>query len=164
MCTKRSNFVFESGMWDQVDGLAMGNPLAPVLSELYMRRWENSFVDQIEGVHTWLRYVDDVFVVCHSDISLNSIENSLNSKDSLIQWSCAIESDGGIPFLDVFVERDSHSHLQTSVYQKFGTEPDIVKWSSNVPTSWLISTAVSHYQRCKLISSTVNSRSGRDRV
>ena len=37
----QANFVFNGKMYDQIDGVAMGNPLAPVLAILFLEHHEN---------------------------------------------------------------------------------------------------------------------------
>ncbi|XP_073232122.1 uncharacterized protein [Porites lutea] len=44
--TKETNFLFKGNFYDQVDGVAMGSPLAPVLANLFMGHHENIWLDQ----------------------------------------------------------------------------------------------------------------------
>jgi len=40
IATKETNCIFNSKFYDQIDGVAMGSPLAPVLANLFMRNFE----------------------------------------------------------------------------------------------------------------------------
>ena len=42
--TKRSHFVFDGQYYDQVDGVAMGSPLGPVLANIFMCHFEERWV------------------------------------------------------------------------------------------------------------------------
>ena len=44
--TKETHFLFKGNFYDQVDGVAMGSPLAPVLANLFMSHHENIWLDR----------------------------------------------------------------------------------------------------------------------
>lgn len=43
MATKETNFIFNDKIYDQIDGVAMGSPLASVLANIFMRHLEEKF-------------------------------------------------------------------------------------------------------------------------
>ena len=61
--TAETHFLFEGNIYDQIDGVAMGSPLAPVLANLFMghheKKWLDNYVDSKPLVYK--RYVDDIF-------------------------------------------------------------------------------------------------------
>ena len=62
--TKRSHFVFDGQYYDQVDGVAMGSTLGPVLANIFMCHFEEKWVLESSGCTTvWFRYVDDTFTL-----------------------------------------------------------------------------------------------------
>ena len=42
--TKKSHFVFDGQYYDQIDGVAMGSPLGPVLANIFMCNFEEKWV------------------------------------------------------------------------------------------------------------------------
>ena len=65
--TKRSHFLFDGKYYDQIDGVAMGSPLGPVLANIFMCHFEERWV--MNGKvrpSLWYRYVDDTFTMFDS--------------------------------------------------------------------------------------------------
>ena len=42
--TKKSHFIFDGQYYDQIDGVAMGSPLGPVLANIFMCHFEEEWV------------------------------------------------------------------------------------------------------------------------
>ena len=64
MCTKEMHFSFNGVIYRQVDGVAMGSPLGPVLANVFMVELEKSIVPQLEGsIKLWYHYEDDTFTI-----------------------------------------------------------------------------------------------------
>ena len=47
--TSQTNFLFYGKMYDQIDGVAMGSPLAPVLANLFLGHHENILLNKYQG-------------------------------------------------------------------------------------------------------------------
>ena len=75
MCTKNVHFSFNEQIYTQVDGVAMGSPLGPVIAGIFMVSLEIQTVPNLTSVKTWKRYVDDTFCV----IKKNTCSNTLAS-------------------------------------------------------------------------------------
>ena len=55
-------FTANEGFYRQKEGLAMGNPLSPILANIFMEYFESQLLKKIAPPGLiWLRYVDDVF-------------------------------------------------------------------------------------------------------
>ena len=64
--TKKSHFIFNGQYYDQIDGVAMGSPLGPVLANIFMCHFEEKWVlNNNARPSVWLIrvYVDDVWIV-----------------------------------------------------------------------------------------------------
>ena len=48
-CTKEMHFSFNGEIYRQVDGVAMGSPLGPVIANIFMVELERTIVPQLEG-------------------------------------------------------------------------------------------------------------------
>ena len=56
----KSIFPFWVIFYDQIDGVAMGSPFAPVLANLFMGRHEKGWLENYNSViEFYRRYVDD---------------------------------------------------------------------------------------------------------
>ena len=58
--------MFDGQYYDQIDGVAMGSPLGPVLTNTFMCDFEEKWVMNNGACPTiWFRYVDDTFTSFH---------------------------------------------------------------------------------------------------
>ena len=44
ICVKANHFLFGDNLYDQVDGVAMGSPLGPVLANIFMSNFEEKLL------------------------------------------------------------------------------------------------------------------------
>ena len=60
--TSQTNFIFNGKFYDQIDGVAMGSPLAPVLANIFMVFHESKWINEynLSKPKFYLRYVDDI--------------------------------------------------------------------------------------------------------
>ena len=61
--TCETHFLFKGKFYDQIDGVAMGPPLAPVLANLFMGHYEKECLSNFDEVSPsyYTRYIDDIF-------------------------------------------------------------------------------------------------------
>ena len=60
--TSQTRFIFNNKFYDQIDGVAMGSPLAPVLANIFMGFHESKWLNKynLNKPKFYLRYVDDI--------------------------------------------------------------------------------------------------------
>ena len=94
-------------IYKQVDGVAMGSPLGPILANLLMVHLEKEWMEESFSPKLYYRYVDDIF--CVFDLSSDEhkeFHNFLNTRHSNLKFT--IEQDlSSIPFLEVNIEKSS---------------------------------------------------------
>ena len=62
LCTKNVHFTFNNETYIQVDGVAMGSPLGPVLANIFMVEIETSVIPNSSNkVKLWKRFVDNTY-------------------------------------------------------------------------------------------------------
>ena len=89
----------------QVDGVAMGSPLEPVLAGVFMIDVEKTILrDLTEWIKYWKKYVDDTIYPGKLGTISYTITKS-NSFDNNIQCSFEEEEKGILPFLDVRIRK-----------------------------------------------------------
>ena len=68
--TSQSHFLFDGNFYDQIDGVAMGSSLGPVLANLFMsvneKEWIGDYVTS--PILFYKRYVDDIFCLLHNEL------------------------------------------------------------------------------------------------
>lgn len=119
ICLTGSYFVWEGNFYEQIDGVAMGSPLSPVIANLFMEHLEKKAIETSNNKPTtWFRYVDDTFVIWrHGMDTLNEFLQHLNGQHPSIQFTMEIESDQQLAFLDVLVRKRGNK-LGHTVYRK----------------------------------------------
>ena len=93
LCTKNVHFIIEGKIYIQIDGIAMGSPLAPVLADLLMTELEKIVVPT-PATHLRFRrrYVDDT--ICFVKIgSIEYILSVINNFHEKIQFTYEFEKD-----------------------------------------------------------------------
>ena len=88
-------------MYDQIDGVAMGSPLAPVLANLVLGRYENIWLNKYQGptVHFYRRYVDDTFCLFNTEHDAISFFDFINSQHPSIKFTMEKETNKVLAFL-----------------------------------------------------------------
>ena len=74
--TSQTHFVFNSKFYDQIDGVAMGSHLAPVLANIFMGFHESKWLNEcnLNKFKFYLRYVNDILAAFEDE------QDSLNFK------------------------------------------------------------------------------------
>ncbi|KAJ4441105.1 hypothetical protein ANN_10955 [Periplaneta americana] len=113
-------FQWNYEFYEQLDGVAMGSLLSPMIANFYMEFLEESILEAATlKPSCWFRYVDDTFVIWpHGERSLMDFLSQLNSFHTQVQFTMETEKDGRLPFLDVMVQRRTDGTLGHDVYRK----------------------------------------------
>ena len=122
LCTNQNSFVFNGKHYKQLDGLAMGSPLSPVLAEIYMDNFEKLlFCNKnplLKNIVKWYRYVDDVFCVWQGTLrQLSQFLTVLNSQDKHIKFTMETEEEGVLNYLDMSIRIINHK-FDFAIYRK----------------------------------------------
>ena len=145
VATSQSHFLFDGNFYDQVDGVAMGSPLGPVLANLFMAVNEKNWLESCENPPSFYkRYVDDIFCLMKSENDANSFLVYLNTKHPNIKFTMEVEKDKKLSFLDVLISSEK-DNFETSVYRKLTFTGLFMNFKSFLPETYklgLISTLI----------------------
>jgi retron-type reverse transcriptase len=109
-------FQFRNQCFKQKSGLGMGNPLSPILANIFMSFFEKELQKLSLFPRIWIQYVDDIFVVVKSRFVQRTL-NFLIHQHSSIKFTHKMEEDGQLPFLDVLVMR-TEDKINFEIYRK----------------------------------------------
>lgn len=141
MATKETHFMFNNNVYDQIDGVAMGSPLAPVLANLFMRHFEEEAFRNFEGnlPRFYRRYVDDSFVIFDNQSEVLPFYQYINTLHQNIVFTKEEESveEGFFPFLDVRVMKLGNAFTTSTFYKPTHTGL-YTNWYSFTPRKYKI--------------------------
>ncbi|XP_072017480.1 uncharacterized protein [Amphiura filiformis] len=112
----------------------MGSPVSPIISNLYMERFERIALSSFPGIapSRWYRYVDDTFIIIKSN-ELDRFFNHINQIDPHIKFTQEGLSDNKLAFLDCLVSVEVDRSLTVSVYRKQTHTDQYLQFGSNHP-------------------------------
>ena len=117
---KNTTFKFGDFYFKQINGVAMGSPLAPALAEVFLRNLENKFINiplNPLKILFYYRFVDDIFVILPEDIDENVFLNNFINFHKNLKFTFEKEVNGTLSFLDVSISKNNE-RLLTSWYRK----------------------------------------------
>nr|VZI16343.1 unnamed protein product [Spirometra erinaceieuropaei] len=118
-CTLNVQFLFDNQLYRQVDGVAMGSPLGPLLADVFMGKLEKfQLSEQINKLKHYGRYVDDIFAIATAETDVATLLDAANQAHSSIKFTLEMETAGSLPFLDVLLSRRPDGSVRRSVYRK----------------------------------------------
>ena len=118
--TSETHFLFNGKFYDQVDGVAMGSPLAPILANLFLGFHEETWLNNFNKADILLyrRYVDDTFCVFKNERDAMSFFEFINSQHPNIKFTFEKQNDGKLSFLDVLIDNSSHDCVFSVFHKK----------------------------------------------
>ena len=151
-CTKGVHFTFDGKTYVQTNGVAMGSPLGPVLSGIFMVELENNLIHTLsEHLSCWKRYVDDTICFIKND-SIDYVFSILNSFHPSIQFIYETENNNSISFPDIELLRVGEN-IETRVFRKPANTDLHIHWQSFAPLQWKRSTLKTLVYRSYIVCS-----------
>ncbi|KAK5643856.1 hypothetical protein RI129_007701 [Pyrocoelia pectoralis] len=144
LSVQQNFFKFNNVNYAQLDGLAMGSNLSPILAEIFMNYLEKSFITNLDFYNKhiifWGRYVDDILCIHTSDgQNIQAFLSELNLIHHNIKFTYEYEQNGQLPFLDVLLHKREQKKIEFSIYRKPTTTDSLIPFDSVHPYSHKIS-------------------------
>ncbi|XP_026744741.1 uncharacterized protein LOC113506080, partial [Trichoplusia ni] len=117
-CLTSGYLLWNNKFYVQVDGVAMGSPVSPVVADIFMEDFEETALKTAPFTpRFYKRYVDDTFTVLPSS-QVNAFLKHLNSINNKIQFTMELEDNKSLAFLDILVKRNPDQTISHTVYRK----------------------------------------------
>ena len=104
--TCETYFLFTGKFYDQIDGVEMASPLAPVLANLFVGLYKKEWISNDDGISPsyYTQYVGDVFSVFNSHNEAKRFFCYLNSRHPNVKFTIETELNKVILFLDGIID------------------------------------------------------------
>jgi hypothetical protein len=127
---------FEDSIYLQIEGTAMGTPIAVVYSNLVLAYLEQSCHNLYPQFYS--RYIDDLFVICDNKTQAMQIVNAFNSHHPKLQLDPASITIAPVGiYLDLTISINSLNKIDFKLYQKEINKYLYIPPMSNHPKSLL---------------------------
>ena len=126
-------------LYKQIDGVSMGNPLAPVLADFFMSSIEQKMFSSNLDFQPikYYRYVDDTLCVFEHASHIDMFLNYINSLHQNIKFTIDRPVNTCIPFLDLNISILDNV-LNVGIFRKPTFTGRILHYSAPAPKSWKI--------------------------
>ena len=117
VATKGQLFQFNGSLYEQIDGVAMGSPLGPLLANVFMSSIEEKLDVERKLPPYYRRYVDDTLTVMPDLSTARDVLNTLDYVHPAITFTMEVENDGMLPFLGIQLLNRA-PRIETKVFVK----------------------------------------------
>ena len=141
LTVKNCHFLFNGVLYQQVDGVAMGSPLGPLFSNIFLSLHEGCWLDNCPTSFKPLfyhHYVDDCFLIFQSADHIPQFRSYFNQQHPNINFTCEVESNSTLPFLNISIMRTG-GRFETSVYQTPTFTGLFTNFHSFIPSQYKLS-------------------------
>ena len=133
---RNCHFFFRNCLYEHVDGAAMGSPLGPLFTNIFIAFHGHSWLANCSSDFKPLffrRHIDDCSVIFRSRDHVRPFLYYLNSLHPNITFTVELENNTILHFLDVLIDRSND--FSTSVYRKPTFTRFFTNFGSFIPLS-----------------------------
>ncbi|XP_068674324.1 uncharacterized protein [Montipora foliosa] len=97
--TRKSHFLFDGNLYDEINDVAMGSPLGKVLPNIFICHFEEKWIQNSKDCPPiWFRYVNDTFTFFQNKEAAEKFLRYINNRHTNINFTVELEMDNQIPF------------------------------------------------------------------
>ena len=104
--TKDQLFQFEGNLYQQIDGVAMGSPLGPLMANAFLCSLEEKLERDNKLPYLYRRYVDDTITAMPDVAGAESFLSTLNECHPSISFTMEVVSNNKLPFLGMEITKN----------------------------------------------------------
>ena len=155
VCTQETPFNHKNQQYLQIDGVSMGSPLGPTFADFYMSNLEGLLLNQskVSNPVTYLRYVDDIFVIFNSKSHIHHFVRRMKN-NSKLKFTHEAMTGTSFNFLDLNLKIQSNGFIGTSIYIKPTDCGLYANFQSHIPLAYKKSVINALVRRAIKFSST----------
>ena len=137
--TSGTHLLFDGSFYDQIDGVAMGSPLGPVLANLFMGYHEANWLQIFKDCEIILyrRYVDDIICLFNSESDADKFYEFLKKQHPNIKFTFEKQQSNQISLLDIHINNNG-KNFSTTIFRKTTTIGFFTNYLSFTPLSYKI--------------------------
>ena len=102
-------FQLNGTLYEQVEGVAMGSPLGPLLANTFMCSMEEKLEEKDELPSFYKRYVDDTLTIMPDLDEANIFLDKLNSCHRSLKFTMEIAEQNAIPFVGMNITKSGNN-------------------------------------------------------
>ena len=91
-------------VYQEIDGLSMGSPLAPLLANWFVSDLETVLFHKHSEPKMYCRYLDDIFFVFCNDKQGTEFNEKLNNLHKTMIFTMETSTTNQLPFLDITIK------------------------------------------------------------
>lgn len=146
-------FQYKNEFYQQLDGCAMGAPISSTTAQLVMEFLEENVIGNLKfPILFFKRYVDDCITAVPSD-KVEDLLNAFNSFNGKLQFTCELEQNNSLNFLDLTIIRNTTNKLKTKWYTKPTSSGRYLNYNSNHPKCQKLSVIIGLTDRAIALTS-----------
>ena len=153
LCTKYLHFTFNDEIYTKTDGVAMGSPLGPLLTNIFMTSLKENVIPSLSSsLCNWKIYAGDT----HADVDhakVDMILYTLNNFHPNIKFTFELEQNNTINFLDVTIKKSNNNDIETTTYRNTTITNIYIHCNSRAPVEWKTGTLINLLKRAKTVFS-----------
>ncbi|XP_078368997.1 uncharacterized protein LOC144652976 [Oculina patagonica] len=115
--TSNQLFQFNGQLYEQIDGVAMGSPLGPLMANVFMCHLEEKLTCDDKMPSFYRRYVDDTLARMPSTEAATEFLTTLNGLHPNLSFTMELPVNNKIPFIGMDIIMNG-TRLETAVYRK----------------------------------------------